>query len=164
MIKSIFQVTFSWTFSFAIACFGFAQAQESTNASGGDATGSGGTVAYSVGQLVYTSHTGSAGTVDQGVQHAFEIFNLGIVDPALNSSITAYPNPTVNRLTLEISNYTNQKLSYKLYDILGKLINNGQIIAQQTQIEMNSLASATYFINVVNQKNKTVKFFKIIKN
>ena len=36
---------------------GLAQAQESANASGGDATGSGGTVAYSVGQVVYTTNT-----------------------------------------------------------------------------------------------------------
>ena len=40
----------------------FAQAQESANASGGDATGNGGTVAYSVGQVVYTTNTGSTRT------------------------------------------------------------------------------------------------------
>ncbi len=38
---------------------GLAQAQESVNATGGDATGSGGTVAYSVGQVVYTTNTGT---------------------------------------------------------------------------------------------------------
>lgn len=38
---------------------GLAKAQESTNASGGDATGSGGTVAYSVGEIVYTTNAGS---------------------------------------------------------------------------------------------------------
>ncbi len=62
---------------------GLAQSQESANASGGDATGSGGTVAYSVGQVVYTSNTSSSGTVDQGVQHAFEIYTVGIKETEL---------------------------------------------------------------------------------
>ena len=52
---------------------GLAQAQESVNAYGGDAKGSGGTVAYSVGQIVYTTHTGATGSVAQGVQQAYEI-------------------------------------------------------------------------------------------
>jgi hypothetical protein len=42
--------------------------QETLSASGGDATGSGGTVSYTVGQVFYTSLTGSTGTVSEGVQ------------------------------------------------------------------------------------------------
>lgn len=64
---------------------GLAQAQQSANASGGGAAGSGGTVAYSVGQVVYTSNSGSTGTVNQGIQHAYEIFILGIEETALTS-------------------------------------------------------------------------------
>jgi len=55
-------------------------------------------------------------------------------------------------------------LSYQLYDIQGRLLNNGQIVAQQTNIEMTSLPTAIYFINVVNQENQKVQSFKIIKN
>ena len=46
----------------------------------------------------------------------------------------------------------------------GKQLSNGQIVAQQTEINMNSLPTATYFINVVNQENNKVQSFKIIKN
>lgn len=143
---------------------GLAQAQESTNASGGDTTGSGGTVAYSVGQVVYTTNTGSNGSTAQGVQHAYEIFTIGIKETELNISLTAFPNPTTENLTLQISDYNNEKLSYQLFDMQGKQLSNGQIVAQQTQINMNGLPSATYFINVVNQENKKVQSFKIIKN
>ncbi|MFT6196114.1 MAG: hypothetical protein ACJAXY_000429, partial [Nonlabens sp.] len=41
--------------------------QQTIPTSGGDATGSGGSSSYTVGQLVYTTNTGS-GTVIQGVQ------------------------------------------------------------------------------------------------
>ena len=49
------------------------QAQTSVNATGTNASGSGGTVSYSVGQVVYTNNTGTNGSVAQGVQQAFEI-------------------------------------------------------------------------------------------
>lgn len=49
------------------------QAQESVNATGGNASGSGGSASYSVGQVVYTTNTGTNGTVAQGVQQPFEI-------------------------------------------------------------------------------------------
>ena len=143
---------------------GFAQAQESANSSGGDATGSGGTVAYSIGQVVYTINTGSNGGVAQGVQHAYEIFTVGIKETELYISLTAFPNPTMENLTLQISDYNNEKLSYQLFDMQGKQLSNGQLIVEQTQINMNGLPSATYFIHVVNQENKKVQSFKIFKN
>ena len=139
------------------------QAQETTNTIGGNATGTGGTVAYSVGQVVYTTSTGSTGSVAQGVQQAYEISTVGIKQTELNISLSVFPNPTAENLTLQISDYNNEKLSYQLFDMQGKQISNVQIVAQQTLINMNSLPTATYFINVVNQKNKKVQSFKIIK-
>ena len=49
------------------------QAQETIPAIGGNASGSGGSVSYSVGQAVYTTNTGTNGSVPQGVQQPFEI-------------------------------------------------------------------------------------------
>lgn len=140
-----------------------ASAQESTNVSGGNATGSGGSVSYSVGQVVYTTNSGSSGTVAQGVQHAYEISVVGVNDTQSNISLNAYPNPTADVLTLQISNYNNEKLMYKLYDLNGKLISSEQIIASQTQINTATLAISTYFIDILNQENKKVQSFKILK-
>ena len=50
-----------------------ATAQESVSASGGEASGSGGSVSYSVGQLFYRIHTGTTGSVAEGVQQPYEI-------------------------------------------------------------------------------------------
>jgi hypothetical protein len=143
---------------------GLAQAQESANASGGNATGSGGTVAYSIGQVVYSTNTGSSGSQAQGVQHAYEIFTVGIDEKTLNFSLITFPNPTSENLTLQISDYNNETLAFQLYDLQGKLLTSGPVTAQQTQINTASLPAATYFINVVNQENKKVQSFKIIKN
>ena len=96
---------------------GYAQAQQSANAAGGDATGSGGSVAYSIGQVVYTANTSPSGTVSQGVQQAYEIFLIGINETELNSSLSVFPNPILDNLTLQISDYNNEKLSFHLYDL-----------------------------------------------
>ncbi|MCB0409870.1 MAG: hypothetical protein KDD29_06595, partial [Flavobacteriales bacterium] len=48
-------------------------AQENTVSSGGDALGVGGSASYSVGQVVYTTHTGVNGSIAQGVQQPYEI-------------------------------------------------------------------------------------------
>ncbi len=143
---------------------GLSQAQEAVNSSGGDATGSGGTVAYSVGQVVYTANNGSSGSVAQGVQHAYEIFPVDNMETAMNISLTAYPNPTTENLILQISDFKNETFWYQLIDLQGKLISNGQVTAKQTQINTSTLPPATYFVNVVTQDNKKVQTFKIIKN
>lgn len=148
----------------AIVGLSSAYAQESVNASGGNATGSGGTISYSVGQVAYTSNSSNTGSVAQGVQHAYEIFTLGVEETALNISLTAFPNPTMENLTLQISDFNNEKLSYQLYDMQGKQLIQGEVIANKTEINTSSLPTASYFIDIVNQENKIVKSFKIIKN
>ncbi len=57
---------------FLLLGLGGIHAQESVAATGGEATGISGTASYSVGQVFYTTHTTTAGSVSQGVQHPFE--------------------------------------------------------------------------------------------
>ena len=142
------------------------QAQNAVPATGGNASGSGGTVSYSVGQVVYTTNTGgSNGTVAQGVQQPFEISEITGLEEAkgISLSVSAYPNPTSDFLNLKVENYDNTNLSYQLFDISGKLLESKKITGNQTSIVMSNLAPATYFVKVT-ESNKEVKTFKIIKN
>jgi hypothetical protein len=163
----------SLMFSFLVV-FGFTTvilAQESINAAGSDAIGSGGKVAYSIGQAVYTTNTGSSGSIAQGVQHAYGVFTVGTEETELEISLIAFPNPTTDNLTLHVGDFNDERLFFQLIDMQGKQLIYVQILAQQTEINMKSFSPATYFINVVNQENlsaerigKIVKSFKIIKN
>ncbi|MDA3912025.1 MAG: T9SS type A sorting domain-containing protein [Bacteroidales bacterium] len=140
------------------------QAQEAISASGGNASGSGGTASYSVGQIVYTTNTGTNGSVAQGVQQPFEISVVTGLEEAkgINLSVSAYPNPTTDFLNLKVENYDNANLSYQLFDISGKLLETKNITGNQTSIVMSNLVPATYFVKVI-LGNKEVKTFKIIK-
>ena len=141
------------------------QAQTSVNATDGDVSGSGGSVSYSVGQVVYTTHTGTSGSVAEGVQQPYEISVVTGLEEAqsINLSVTAYPNPTTDYLTLRIDEFEISNLSFQLYDMNGKLLQNEKITGNQTSILMSNLVPATYFVKVI-QGNKEFKTFKIIKN
>jgi hypothetical protein len=155
MIKTITLIAFFASFTL--------HAQQTVDASGGDATGSGGSSSYSVGQIVYTTHTGSNGSVSQGVQQSFEIFTLS--NAALSTvslTATTYPNPTSDYVVLAISDANLPDLSYALYDIQGRAVTKGQATQSKTQIDMQSLATGTYVLKV-NQNNQELKTFKIIK-
>ncbi len=141
------------------------QAQESINATGSNASGSGGSASYSVGQVVYTTSTGANGTVAQGVQQPFEISEVSGLEEAkgISLSVSAYPNPTTDFLTLEVKDFELSNLHFQLFDMNGKLLQNEKITGNQTSIVMSNLVTATYFVKVV-KGNRDVKTFKIIKN
>ena len=75
----------------------------------------------------------------------------------------AYPNPTTDYLTLNVSNNEFSNLNFQLIDITGKIIETRKIVNSIETISMEELPKAIYFLKVVNN-NKDVKTFKIIKN
>ena len=137
-------------------------AQESPTATGGEATGTGGTASYSVGQVVYTTNIGTNGSVAQGVQQAFEISTtLGINQTSINLELSIYPNPTTGYLTLKTKKSEN--ISYQLFNLQGKLIKDKKVTKNNTNIQMNELPKAIYLLKVA-KNNKIIKSFKIIKH
>jgi hypothetical protein len=140
------------------------QAQNATTTTGGNAKGAGGTVSYSMGQMVYTTHSGTTGTVAQGVQQPYEISVIsGINDGAITLDCTAYPNPTTDYLRLKIADNTTLNLTYQIYDINGKLLFNKKVEGSETTISMQGLVPGSYFLKVTDNKQE-IKTFKIIKN
>ncbi|MCC9064463.1 T9SS type A sorting domain-containing protein [Flavobacterium piscisymbiosum] len=138
--------------------------QESIVVSGGAATGSGGTSNYSIGQIAYTGVPGSDAYILQGVQQPYEIITLGTDEfTEINLLITAFPNPAIDILNLVIVNDKWQDLSCTLSDISGKTVSKKlKIASPETSISMQGLNQGIYFLSV-NNSNKTIKTFKIIK-
>ena len=154
--KTIFSV------AFLLLGLGGLHAQESPTATGGEATGVGGSASYSIGQVVYTTNTGSNGSVEQGVQQPYEISaTVGINESSISLEMSVYPNPTTNYLTLKVE--ITKNLSYQLFDMQGKVIASKKITDNTTTVVMENLPTATYLLKVTDS-NKTVKTFKIIKN
>ncbi|MBL4708006.1 MAG: T9SS type A sorting domain-containing protein [Flavobacteriales bacterium] len=150
--------------TFLLLVLGGLQAQEAIPASGGDAIGAGGSSSYTLGQVVYTTNTGTNNSVSQGVQQPYGISaTVGIEVTEISLELVAYPNPTNNVLTLNISNYNNEKLTYRLSDMQGKLLDSKQVVKGRTKIGMQNLPVSTYLLNI-HDDNSLIKTFKIIKN
>ena len=152
----------------AFCLFGYGttiHAQNAIPVTGGNASGSGGSSSYSVGQVVYTTNTGTNGSVAQGIQQPYEISVVTGLEEAKEIDLicSVYPNPATDFVRLKVENYNSENLTYQLYDISGNLLENKKIESEETNIVMNNFMHATYFLKVTD-KNKVVKIFKIIKN
>lgn len=145
-------------------CLKGLQAQTNVNASGFNALGNGGSVSYSVGQVVYTTNISTNSFVAHGVQQPYEISVVTAIDgpKGINLLVSAYPNPTTDYLSLEVKDFEYSILHFQLFDMNGKLLQNEKINSNQTSIAMGNLVPAIYFVKV-NHGNKEIKSFKIIK-
>lgn len=157
-----------------------ASAQVALPASGGNISGSGGSVSYSIGQVSFSSYREDFGSVDEGIQCAYEIT---VVSDMMTSEITentemlttdlelievspelyAYPNPTTDVLTLRIDSYNGEEgMLYQLMNSQGRILESKDINSSLTSISMIKLAREAYFLRVIHGK-QSIKTFKIIK-
>lgn len=153
--KKAFVVLFGMGFSLT----GFSQ--ESVNASGETINSAGGGVSYSVGQVVYQNYINSNGSVEQGVQHAYEIVSAGLSQVKLNFKVDVFPNPTVDALNLTIEQLQSN-MAFQLYSENGQLIENRPIAELSTSIDMKNLAPGMYILNLLSNQEQ-VESFRIIK-
>jgi hypothetical protein len=134
--------------------------------SGNNATGSSGSVSYSIGQVFYT-YIGveSVYNVAQGIQHQ-ELNKSENIEEAIESKaeVFVFPNPTADFVNVNLNGFdlvTGQQ-SYQLYNLQGRLIKQNTINQIQSQISLNNLSPSIYVLRIyVN--NKVLNTFKIIK-
>ena len=138
--------------------------QETIPATGGNASSSGGSVSYTVGQILSSTISGTNGIVVQGVQQPYEISVVTAISNTEEISLKClvYPNPTMGvvKLVFESNDYKN--LKFRLYDINGILLQDKEVEGSETEISLSNFSSSVYFLKVYNN-NMEVKVFKIIK-
>ena len=139
-------------------------AQETLSVSGGNASGSGGIVNFTLGQIAYSSNAGTNGSLTQGVQQLYEVsVYTGIEDKSINLALSAYPNPTNGLLILKVEKNENSTFTAQLFDSNAKIVENIKLTSEETNFQMNDKHVGVYFLRVFKDKNE-IKSFKIIKN
>ncbi|MBW1655005.1 T9SS type A sorting domain-containing protein [Flavobacterium quisquiliarum] len=139
---------------------------ETIIASGSSASGSSGTVTYSIGQVFYT-YIGveSVYNVAQGIQHQEAGTSLDIPDiEKPTTQIVAFPNPAIDFVNISMTGLEleGQKY-YRLYDIQGRLLKQNLINQTEAQVSLSYLSPSIYILVVYND-SQILKSFKIIKN
>lgn len=140
-------------------------AQVALPATGSNAAGSGGSVSFSVGQIAYTTHAATNGSVLQGVQQPYDISVVSGVDEMNGNSyvISVYPNPAADFLQLKVESEKLNGMGFQLFNMQGELLEENQLTDFLTQINTGNLLAGPYLLKV-NQHNNVVKIFKIVKN
>lgn len=141
------------------------EAQNTITSSGGNATGTGGTVSYTVGQIANSALSGTNGTITQGVQQPYEISVVTAIETAKEITLECivFPNPTRGVVKLVFEAVADEEIRFLLYDINGVLLQDKKVESRETEISLENLSASIYFLKVIIN-NKEVKVFKIVKN
>ena len=137
-------------------------AQTNIVAAGINATGSGGTVNYTVGPIIFKKPNGQPTT--DGLQQPFEILTLSSDEFNTTSiELSFYPNPTATELHLLLKNSGNEVFYFQLSSLDGKkLVSAQKILTVDTIVNMEAYPKGIYLLQVTSG-NKNIKTFKIIK-
>jgi hypothetical protein len=148
----------------SFVCITVSHGQQTVPATGGNATGIGGSVSFTVGQIICTTLSGTNGTVTQGVQQPYEISVVTAIENAkgINLECAVYPNPTRGLVKLIIESIDFENLRFRLFDLNGILLQDKKVESRETEISLDNLSSSVYFLKVI-KNNLEVKVFKIIK-
>lgn len=146
-----------------LLCFATeAWSQSATNAAGGESSGDG-HVSWSVGQPFHQFVEGVAGSTSVGVQQPYVFLSTGVNDaPDIQLQLSVAPNPTLSsvRLLLDISKY--EQLDYELLGVNGHQLHSARITSSETHIEMDDLASGSYYLRLF-MGERTLRTVQIIK-
>jgi endonuclease I len=93
-------------------------------------------------------------------QYVFDIWQdvLSIEDVNIQNSVSLYPNPIKDVLTVDLISYSDTKI--EIYDILGKRVYQTEVKGDTT-LNLQSLKSGVYIVKI-NQENSSVSK-KLIK-
>lgn len=140
----------------------YRNAQSSIVATGGEATGSGGSVSFSVGQIAVQTNGDGTTTISEGVQQPYEISVVGVDNyPTITLNATVYPNPTLGNLQLTMNNL-QLKGEVRVYDANGKYLFMKKIENETTFFDLSDYAPGIYYLNVYSDK-QMLKSFKVVK-
>ncbi len=136
------------------------KAQQVISAGGDYYENSSVSISWTLGEPVTETISDGTTILTQGFQQthlsASEIFSIN----SDNFNISLFPNPTQDFITLKISDLKN--LNYNISDINGKLLDEGKIISQNTEISVIRLPSAVYFLKIFDNE-EIIKIYRIVK-
>ena len=96
-----------------------------------------------------------------GMTGTFTVSAVGILDPAVDLLVTAYPNPFSEKITLK---YGKQIDAVKIFNIVGEEVKSVELIATEDKKEIyfEGIPSGVYFMRTYNE-GTVVETKKIVK-
>jgi hypothetical protein len=87
----------------------------------------------------------------------------GIKQPEKEISLSAFPNPIADELTIEAITSNNNAIIYVLVDALGKIALTGNLNNSKATINTSNLEKGFYSLSITNEKGHKLKTIKLVK-
>jgi len=132
---------------------------------GGDAQSNGGSVSYTVGQVVVQTSSNGTISVAEGVQQPYEIMTVGVNDyPQIVLNAVVYPNPTENIAQLQLNGFEIPVGGFRaiIYDGNGKMLQSLNVTDDITSFQIGQYATGTYYLELRDSK-RLLKTFKVVR-
>lgn len=130
-----------------LGCWGLpAWGQQAISTSGAQASGTGGTVSYTVGQTDYRQLVGNGFILTEGVQQPFELFVTGSEEIEIASGIRIFPNPTYGAVQALSE---GRPFGYRLYDAQGRMLGQDLNYNLQHIILLQDYPTGTYQLETI---------------
>ena len=131
------------------------------SSAGGSSSTSNVKMDYTLGETVIETFSVGGNTLTQGF-HQTNLTLVAIENVELFAEISIYPNPTSEFVNIDIpANYKLMEIS--MFDVTGKLLKTQANASGLVTLDVNNLATGTYYLQVINPKNKEFKTFKLVK-
>jgi hypothetical protein len=136
--------------------------QRAAVVAGGEASGSGGTASFSLGESAYRTDAGNGGSSLQGAQQPYEIYEVSKPGAIGGMVFTLYPNPVADVVNIDVGQW-QEHLSYQLLSLDGKILASGTLREKTTSLAMSDFPAGVYLVSV-HRDDQPIKTFRIIKN
>jgi hypothetical protein len=148
-------------FLLAFNCSGLL-AQQVMGSAGSTFSNVSGSISFTIGEGIAQTLTKGGKTLTQGFHQA--TISVSILSEISNSdfSISVFPNPASDEVTIKMNQEKVSGLQYMLFDINGRILIEKHLHAAETKIPVNNFSEGIYVIKVLDGK-KELKVFKIIK-
>lgn len=134
--------------------------QEVLSSQGESYSNASGSVDFTIGEVVINTGTDGNNDITQGFHQTNWNF-LGLDDQNPSIEVSIFPNPLEKYLNIQTGAFTG--MNYIMYDANGRIVRQGNLLEQTTQIETTELSPASYSLVVRDENNTLIKTFKLVK-
>jgi hypothetical protein len=137
-------------------------AQQVVATAGSSLSNASGSISYTIGEGIAQTLSKGDKTLTQGFHQTTISVSIVSVIKDLGFSVSVFPNPASDELTLKLDTEKVTGLQYLLFDPNGKLISQKNLISSETKIHVDQLATGLYILKL-QSGSKELKTFKFIK-
>lgn len=124
--------------------------QSTVSTTGHDATGNGGSVSVTVGQVGYTVAASGTGTTAAGVQQPLVVIQTDVNENVDDrASVNVFPNPAQDQLTVQVNDAQAETHHVRVIDATGRTIREERLVGTRAEVDMRTFSRGTYTFSVL---------------